>query len=47
MPGFTQSFSKLPVPGVKAQSWYLAPKGELVRSAAGTSAAGMDVAAAA
>jgi uncharacterized protein len=28
-PGFEQSFPSFPVPGTKAQSWYLAPKGAL------------------
>jgi predicted acyl esterase len=28
-PGFEQSFSKFPIPGTKAQSWYLAPGGTL------------------
>ena len=28
-PGFEQSFSKLPIPGTKAQSWYLGPGGTL------------------
>jgi uncharacterized protein len=28
-PGFEQSFSKLPIPGTKAQSWYFAPGGTL------------------
>ena len=28
-PGFEQSFAKLPIPGTKAQTWYLAPGGAL------------------
>jgi predicted acyl esterase len=28
-PGFEQSFSKFPIPGTKARSWYLAPHGAL------------------
>jgi predicted acyl esterase len=28
-PGFEQSFSKFPIPGTKAQSWYLGPGGAL------------------
>ena len=28
-PGFEQSFSKFPIPGTKAQSWYLGPGGTL------------------
>lgn len=28
-PGFEQSFSKFPIPGTKAQSWYLGPNGTL------------------
>ena len=28
-PGFEQSFSKFPIPGTKARSWYLGPKGTL------------------
>jgi predicted acyl esterase len=28
-PGFEQSFSKFPIPGTKARSWYLAPGGAL------------------
>jgi predicted acyl esterase len=29
-PGFEQSFSRLPIPGTKARSWYLSAKGALV-----------------
>jgi putative CocE/NonD family hydrolase len=28
-PGFEQSFSKFPIPGTKARSWYLGPNGSL------------------
>ncbi len=40
-PGFEQSFSQFPVPGVRARSWYLAPKGALrPRPTAGSHADG-------
>jgi predicted acyl esterase len=29
LPGFESSFSSFPIPGVKAESWYLSPKGGL------------------
>jgi hypothetical protein len=32
-PGFEQSFSKLPIPGTKAQSWYVGPGGTLAEQA--------------
>jgi predicted acyl esterase len=32
-PGFEQSFSKFPIPGTKARSWYLGPGGTLNESA--------------
>jgi predicted acyl esterase len=32
-PGFEQSFAKFPIPGTKARSWYLSPKGKLAAAA--------------
>jgi uncharacterized protein len=32
-PGFEQSFSKFPIPGTKARSWYLGPDGSLTEQA--------------
>jgi hypothetical protein len=32
-PGFEQSFARFPIPGTKARSWYLSPKGALAGSA--------------
>jgi uncharacterized protein len=39
-PGFEQSFSKFPIPGTKARSWYLAPDGALAEKQ--PTAAGVD-----
>jgi uncharacterized protein len=39
-PGFEQSFSKFPIPGTKARSWYLGPNGALGEKA--PSAEGVD-----
>src|SRR5439155_6962183 len=38
-PGFEQSFPTFPVPGTKAQSWWLAPHGALVARRPGRSGA--------
>ncbi len=39
-PGFEQSFSRFPVPGVKAKSWYFSSKGGLTGKASAGSRAG-------
>jgi predicted acyl esterase len=38
-PGFEQSWSSFPIPGTKAQSWYMGPKGSLNTKRAGNGSA--------